>query len=91
MASKDKTTGLWIAQWYETDAYGNKKRRKKRGFKTAREAKKYEGEKLLKAEGSMNMPLKEFVEQYFEDNWTNLKSEGLRKCVRTFLRKWIER
>lgn len=25
MASKDKDTGLWIAQWYEIDVYGNKK------------------------------------------------------------------
>lgn len=39
MASKDKTTGMWMAQWYEVDAYGKKKRCKKRGFKTAREAK----------------------------------------------------
>lgn len=28
MASKDKDTGLWIAQWYEIDVYGNKKRHK---------------------------------------------------------------
>ena len=42
MASKDKDTGLWIAQWYEIDVYGNKKRHKKRGFKTMREAKQYE-------------------------------------------------
>ena len=80
MACKDKNTGLWIAQWYETDVYGNKKRRKKRGFKTAREAKKYEGEKLLKESGSMNMILKEFMEQYFEDKKNDLKE-------RTYLSK----
>lgn len=32
MASKDKTTGLWIAQWYEIDVYGKKKRHKKEVF-----------------------------------------------------------
>lgn len=28
MASKDKQTGSWVAQWYEVDAYGKKKHRK---------------------------------------------------------------
>lgn len=73
MASKDKTTGLWMAQWYETDAYGQKRRCKKRGFKTAREAKKYEYEKSLQIEGSMNMFLKDFVNVYFEDKKNELK------------------
>ena len=73
MASKDKTTGMWMAQWYEVDAYGKKKRCKKRGFKTAREAKKYEYEKSLKVEGSMNMLLKDFVDVYFEDKKNELK------------------
>ena len=48
MACKDKTTGTWVAQWYEVDMYGKKKRRKKRGFKTMREAKLYENERTLK-------------------------------------------
>ena len=73
MASKDKATGMWMAQWYEVDAYGKKKRCKKRGFKTAREAKKYEYEKSLKVEGSMNMLLKDFVDVYFEDKKNELK------------------
>ena len=72
MASKDKATGMWMAQWYEVDAYGKKKRCKKRGFKTAREAKKYEYEKSLKVEGSMNMLLKDFVDVYFEDKKNEL-------------------
>lgn len=67
MACKDKTTGTWVAQWYEVDMYGKKKRRKKRGFKTMREAKLYENERTLKEQGDMNMLLKDFMEQYFED------------------------
>ena len=51
MACKDKTTGTWVAQWYEVDMYGKKKRRKKRGFKTMREAKLYENERTLKEQG----------------------------------------
>ncbi len=73
MASKDKTTGMWMAQWYAVDAFGKKKRCKKRGFKTAREAKKYECERTLTTEGSMNMLLKNFVDVYFEDKKNELK------------------
>lgn len=73
MACKDKANGTWIAQWYEIDVYGKKKRHKKRGFKTMREAKQYESKKNLKEEGSMDMILEEFVEQYFEDKQNELK------------------
>ena len=73
MACKDKKTGLWVAQWYEVDIYGKKKRHKKRGFKTMREAKQYENERSLKNAGSMDMLFKDFVEQYFEDKDSSLK------------------
>lgn len=88
MASKDKTTGMWMAQWYEVDAYGQKKRCKKRGFKTAREAKKYEYEKSLKVEGSMNMLLKDFVDVYFEDKKNELK-ERTRENKRDMMNRHI--
>ena len=76
MACKDKTTGTWVAQWYEVDMYGKKKRRKKRGFKTMREAKLYESERTLKEQGDMNMLLKDFMEQYFEDKQNELVVNG---------------
>ena len=78
MACKDKTTGTWVAQWYEVDMYGKKKRRKKRGFKTMREAKLYENERTLKEQGDMNMLLKDFMEQYFEDKQNELKERSVR-------------
>ena len=78
MACKDKTTGTWVAQWYEVDMYGKKKRRKKRGFKTMREAKLYESERTLKEQGDMNMLLKDFMEQYFEDKQNELKERSVR-------------
>lgn len=77
MASKDKQTGSWIAQWYEVDAYGKKKHRKKRGFKTMREAKQFEAAQCLKTEGDMDMFLEDFVEQYFEDKKNELKQRSI--------------
>ena len=77
MASKDKQTGCWIAQWYEVDAYGKKKHRKKRGFKTMREAKQFEAAQCLKTEGDMDMFLEDFVEQYFEDKKNELKQRSI--------------
>ncbi len=71
MVSKDKENNTWIAQWYETDAYG--RRKKKCGFKTLREAKQFEYGKTSRAVGSMSMLLSEIVEVYFEDKENELK------------------
>lgn len=74
MACKDKETNLWVAQWYEINVYGEKKRRKKRGFKTMRKAKQWEQRMSLKDSGSMDMTVSEFIEQYFEDKQNELKA-----------------
>lgn len=55
MAYKDKATGGWVAQWYEVDVDGKNKQHKKWGFKTQRDAKKYEHERNLKSEGNLDM------------------------------------
>ena len=34
MAYKEKDTKKWTAQWFETNAKGEKKKRRKRGFET---------------------------------------------------------
>lgn len=52
---------------------GQKKRCKKRGFKTAHEAKKHEYAKSLKVESSMNMFLKDFVEKIVLDGKNQLE------------------
>lgn len=36
MAYKEKDTKKWTAQWFETNAKGEKKKRRKRGFSTKR-------------------------------------------------------
>lgn len=78
MAYKDKATGGWVAQWYEVDVHGKNKQHKKRGFKTQRDAKKYEHERNLKSEGNLNMTLKVFMEQYFQDKANELKKRTMR-------------
>ena len=67
MAYKEKDTKKWTAQWFETNARGEKKKRRKRGFETKREALEYERQKKLNNSRSMDMKLSEFMEVYFED------------------------
>ena len=47
MAYKEKDTKKWTAQWFETNAKGEKKKRRKRGFETKREALENERQKKL--------------------------------------------
>lgn len=68
MAYKEKDTKKWTAQWFETNAKGEKRKRRKRGFETKREALEYERQKKLNNSRSMDMKLSEFMEVYFEDN-----------------------
>ena len=42
MAYREKVTKKWTAQWFETNVMGEKKKRRKRGFETKREALEFE-------------------------------------------------
>lgn len=42
MAYREKDTKKWSAQWFEITATGEKRKRRKRGFSTKREALEYE-------------------------------------------------
>lgn len=77
MAYKEKDTKKWTAQWFETNARGEKKKRRKRGFETKREALEYERQKKLNNSRSMDMKLSEFMEVYFED-------KGYDEAIRSF-------
>lgn len=66
MAYKEKDTMKWTAQWFETNARGEKKKRRKRGFETKREALEYERQKKLNNSRSMDMKLSEFMERGFK-------------------------
>lgn len=78
MAYKEKDTKKWTAQWFETSARGEKKKRRKRGFETKREALEYERQKKLNNSRSMDMELSEFMEVYFEDKQNELKERTMK-------------
>ena len=78
MAYKEKDTKKWTAQWFETNARGEKKKRRKRGFETKREALEYERQKKLNNSRSMDMKLSEFMEVYFEDKQNELKERTVK-------------
>lgn len=78
MAYKEKETKKWTAQWFETTAKGEKKKRRKRGFETKREALEYERQKKLNSVKSMDMKLREFIEVYFEDKQNELKDRTIK-------------
>lgn len=78
MAYKEKDTKKWTAQWFETNAKGEKKKRRKRGFETKREALEYERQKKLNNSRSMDMKLSEFMEVYFEDKQNELKERTMK-------------
>ena len=78
MAYKEKDTKKWTAQWFETNAKGEKKKRRKRGFETKREALEYERQKKLNNSRSMDMELSEFMEVYFEDKQNELKERTMK-------------
>ena len=76
MAYKEKDTKKWTAQWFETNAKGEKKKRRKRGFSTKKEALEYERQKKLNSSRSMDMKLSEFMEVYFEDKQNEMQTKG---------------
>jgi hypothetical protein len=51
----DNKTKKYYVSFYQKDWRGETKRILKRGFKTKREAQKFEREELLKSQGNLNM------------------------------------
>ena len=66
-ANKDEKRGTWIAQFYYTDWTGARKKKKKRGFATKREALEWERDFLQMQTASVNMSLSAFSNLYLED------------------------
>lgn len=75
---KDGDSGLWRCQFYYTDWSGKKRKKNKRGFKTKREAQRFEAEFLNVSRADMDMKLASFVEVYLEDKKVELKQRTLR-------------
>lgn len=53
--------GTYTARFYITDAFGKRKTKKKRGFKTLKEAKQYEAEQITQKACSMSMTFAIFL------------------------------
>ena len=72
-AYKDTERNTWYVAFYYRDWQGNNKKKKKRGFKTKREAPDWEKTFRQKQEASLDMLFKDFVEVYAEDMKPRLK------------------
>lgn len=72
-AFKDTSNNTWSASFYYTDWTGQRKRKKKVGFKTRREALTFEQNFKSKAAGATTMTFGELYELYMEDARVRLK------------------
>lgn len=70
---KDSSNNTWSASFYYTDWTGQRRRKKKVGFKTRREALAFEENFKSKAAGATTMTFGELYELYMEDARVRLK------------------
>ena len=77
MSVNKMSNGKWYCSFYYTDWQGNRKRKKKEGFTTQREAKAYESDFLNKMSLNCSMTFGNLVKLYLEDCETRLKPTTL--------------
>ncbi|MCL2856148.1 MAG: site-specific integrase [Oscillospiraceae bacterium] len=77
-AYKDDQRGTWYAMFYATDWQGVKRKHKKRGFKTQREAKEYEREYLSKSSKLPDIRFSEMTSLFMEDRKNRVRSSTLK-------------
>ncbi len=77
MAYKDIEKNYWVGEIRVKDATGKVSKRKKRGFKTKREALEWERQVKDVSAPSVNIRLEEFVEVYFNDKAGELKERSV--------------
>lgn len=70
---KNEQRGTWYATFRYTDWQGNRKQKKKEGFKTKKEAQTYEREFLLKETSNPNMIFSSLVQLYMNDIKTRIR------------------
>lgn len=70
---KDEKRNTWYTSFYYTDWTGCRKKKKKEGFKTKKEAADFEREFINKAETNCDMTFGSLVELYMEDYKSRLK------------------
>lgn len=76
-AYKDTERNTWYALFYYTDWKGEKKRKKKRGFKLKKEAQEYEREFLSTVQESHDMRFDSFVDLYINDMRSRLRESTM--------------
>ncbi len=77
-AYKDNKNNTWYIKTYIRTWDGKNKSTTKRGFKTKKEAVRWESELKAKESGSLDVTLETFVEMYFNDKRGELKERSIR-------------
>lgn len=72
-AYKDEERNTWYVRFYYTDWTGQRKQKKKRGFKTQREAKAFERDFLKEIPQNTDITFQQLYNIYIEDNSEKLK------------------
>ena len=78
MAYKSKEKNYWVGEARIRDWTGKIERKKKRGFKTKKEALEWENSIKSQSNPSMEMKFEEFVEIYFRDKEVDLKERSIK-------------
>lgn len=76
-AYKDKKNNTWYASFYYINWKGEKKIKKKRGFKRQKDALEYEKDFLNKESGNCDITFNNLVQLYLEDMEVRLKSSTM--------------
>ena len=74
---KDDERGTWFAKVNYTDMFGKRCQKKKRGFRTKKEALEWERAFALKSAGTTDMLFKDFVDLYIDDIKNRIKPQTL--------------
>ncbi len=74
---KDDERGTWFAKVNYTDMFGKRCQKKKRGFRTKKEALEWERAFALKSAGTTDMLFKDFVDLYIDDVKNRIRPQTL--------------
>lgn len=69
----DDTTKTWFCKFYYTDWTGERRQKKKRGFKLQRDAKEWERSFLERQQGQPDMTMESLIQIYMEDIGERMK------------------
>lgn len=77
-AYKDEIKNTWYVQFYYQDWQGKNTKKRKRGFKTKKEAVAWELEFKNSVDVKMSVTLEDFVKIYFQDKQGELKARSVK-------------